>query len=150
MDYKSILDEIIEILINEKKIGVCLLSSCLMDDICKLKGLKCDMIKGYVMNPDTKKYMDHIWIEADGIIYDSTKPILENFINIRVSDMEYSKEIPNGYLASNRDNEEDIEITDKLLHNYKFYMSNPDKFWKDSPAWIKKIRLQLRKKFQVK
>lgn len=145
--YDRILESIITSFVNKQKYAVCLLSSCLMDDICKMLNLDCTIVKGYITFPETNKYANHFWIEVKNKIYDSTQSIMKALHNQDIT-LEYHKKIPDGYISNDQTCEEEIQTVQELLMRYKSYIADSSKFWKESPKWVKKMRTNLRKKFK--
>lgn len=138
--------EIIDKFVEHNTTGACLVASCLMQDICKLNNIPCKLVKGYLGFPAEKTYIDHIWLEINGVCHDIGSEITMKIYDFKF-DCNYSELPFENYSIANLDNDEEKESTKELLDSYKSFMINPSEFWKYAPRWIKRFRTNLRKKY---
>jgi hypothetical protein len=101
----------------------------------EMKGIQCNLVKGYCVIPETKEACAHYWVQTvpEGldldIGYEVAKlrsPELEALHTILLD------ELPPGFERSDADA---LEITRENERLFDLYHTNPKAFWKEAPSF---------------
>ena len=101
------------------------------------QGIKCEMVKGYCVIPQTKEACEHYWVREveTGLNLDVgfavaclKSPELRSIHPVLL------EELPEGLDRSDKD---EVLIRADNQDLYELYHSNPKEFWKQSPSDVK-------------
>ena len=98
-----------------------------------VQGIKCKMVKGYCVVPETKESCDHYWAQTDeGLDLD----VAFEVARLRSPDMGnihpvLLDTVPEGFQKTDKD---EILIRDDNERLFELYNSNPKLFWSECPV----------------
>ena len=128
LSVKEIYSAVKDTIVSHSFGGACMISSVIMFDILKQKGIEVDFVTGFLNRKKVNLCTYHVWIEYDGEIFDvaanATYEILKNEL-LNPKDSMLSKKIVTGYQRIDLDTpEEKANFKELFLGAEKFRKTN--------------------------